>query len=105
TKCDLCRDYAAPACVQSCPTEAIIRLEPERDFAEVAAMLDLADPQTGARRRRIPWGSLAVAGCASLGVAIVFAALRAGSSLSPASGVGYAAGILAALAMLGLLAH
>lgn len=105
TKCDLCRDFAAPACVQSCPTEAIIRLEPERDFAEVAAMLDLADPQTGARRRRIPWGSLAVAACASLGVAIVFAAARVGSSLSPASGVGYAAGILAALAMLGLLAH
>jgi Fe-S-cluster-containing dehydrogenase component/CRP-like cAMP-binding protein len=38
-KCDLCRGYQAPACVESCPTEALTRLDPTRDIAEVAHLL------------------------------------------------------------------
>ena len=37
-KCDLCRDYAAPACVRSCPTQSILRLDPQQDFAHVRAL-------------------------------------------------------------------
>ncbi|HTE55787.1 MAG TPA: cyclic nucleotide-binding domain-containing protein [Kofleriaceae bacterium] len=38
-KCDLCRGYQAPVCVESCPTDALVRLDPTRDLAEVASML------------------------------------------------------------------
>lgn len=38
-KCDLCREYDAPACVISCPTGSILRIDPGRAFAEVAAVL------------------------------------------------------------------
>ncbi|KIG13862.1 Formate hydrogenlyase subunit 2 [Enhygromyxa salina] len=107
TKCDLCRDYEAPACVQSCPTEAIIRLEPERDFAEVASMLNLADAGPSSRRLVIPWGGLVVALAAAAGLSLVIAGvgLAARGLLSPAAGPGLLAGIFAALAMLGLVAH
>lgn len=107
TKCDLCREYEAPACVQACPTEAIIRLEPERDFAEVAAILDrpLAPRQGG--RIEIPWGRLGVAAAGLLGVATFVASLglQARGVLSSASGPGFVAGVLAAVIMLGLVAH
>jgi Fe-S-cluster-containing dehydrogenase component len=105
TKCDLCRDYEAPACVQACPTEAIIRLEPERDFAEVAAVLDLGNPDAGARTWRVPLGNLAVTLACGGGLAVWLAAARLSGRLSPAHGIGLVAGILAAVVMLGLLAH
>jgi Fe-S-cluster-containing dehydrogenase component len=38
-KCDLCREYAAPACVTACPTGSVLRIEPEREMAEVARVL------------------------------------------------------------------
>lgn len=106
TKCDLCREYEAPACVQACPTEAIIRLEPERDFAEVAAILDRPFA-AGFARKSLAWGRLGVALAALLGVASLVAGwgLHARGVSSPASGLGYAAGVLAAAIMLGLLAH
>ncbi len=37
-KCDLCREYEAPACVQACPTDAVQRLDPSQDFETVRAM-------------------------------------------------------------------
>jgi hypothetical protein len=36
SKCDLCREHAAPACVSACPTGAVTRLSPERDVLEVS---------------------------------------------------------------------
>lgn len=106
TKCDLCREYEAPACVQACPTEAIIRLEPERDFAEVAAILDRPLVRT-AGRRTIAWGGLVVAAAAVLGIAVLMAALElhGRAALLSATGPGLIAGVLAALIMLGLVAH
>ncbi|MBL4684077.1 MAG: cyclic nucleotide-binding domain-containing protein, partial [Nannocystaceae bacterium] len=41
TKCDLCRDYDEPGCVQACPTDAITRLDPSRDVSAVAGVLGL----------------------------------------------------------------
>ncbi|MCB9750638.1 MAG: cyclic nucleotide-binding domain-containing protein [Myxococcales bacterium] len=52
-KCDLCREYEAPACVQGCPTGSLIRLDPERDFAEVAAVLGGAPAAGGAAARDV----------------------------------------------------
>lgn len=43
-KCDLCRDYEAPACVRACPTDAIQRLDPRREFAEVRALFGGSAP-------------------------------------------------------------
>ncbi|MFO7566993.1 MAG: cyclic nucleotide-binding domain-containing protein [Enhygromyxa sp.] len=107
TKCDLCREYEAPACVQACPTEAIIRLEPERDFAEVAAILDRPLARREGGRRRIAWGALGVAAAAGLGVAgwVAATGLHARGLLHAASGPGLAAGVLAAVVMFGLVAH
>ncbi len=39
-KCEQCRDYDAPACVSACPTEALLRLDPMTDFADVASLLE-----------------------------------------------------------------
>jgi len=39
-KCDLCRDYEAPACVRSCPTDAIQRLDPREEFSAVRALFN-----------------------------------------------------------------
>jgi Fe-S-cluster-containing dehydrogenase component len=105
TKCDLCREFEAPACVQACPTEAIIRLEPERDFAEVAQMLNLGAGPASVRTRLIPWPSLFVALGAAAGLSLLIAAVGLAERLRPAAGVGLAAGIVAALAMIGLVAH
>ncbi|MCA9689164.1 MAG: cyclic nucleotide-binding domain-containing protein, partial [Myxococcales bacterium] len=79
-KCDLCRDYEAPACVQSCPTGSILRLDPERDFAEVAALLD---PEKAAEARAreggkavgiaLAWG---LGGALLIGVIARFGAAR-----------------------------
>jgi Fe-S-cluster-containing dehydrogenase component len=40
-KCDLCHGYEAPACVEACPTGAVLRIDPQRDIAEVASVLGL----------------------------------------------------------------
>jgi Fe-S-cluster-containing dehydrogenase component/CRP-like cAMP-binding protein len=117
TKCDLCRAYEAPACVQACPTEAILRLEPERDFAEVAQLLGLA-PAPGStaegtatarfmRRIGEATGPLAVAAAAALGVAGVLmgARLHAQGWLRPSAGLGLGAGVFAAVILLALVAH
>jgi Fe-S-cluster-containing dehydrogenase component len=105
TKCDLCREFEAPACVQACPTEAIIRLEPERDFAEVAAMLNLGAGPASVRTRMFNWPSLFIALGAASGLSLLIAAVGLAERLRPAAGVGLTAGIVAALAMVGLVAH
>jgi hypothetical protein len=105
TKCDLCREFEAPACVQACPTEAIIRLEPERDFAEVAAMLNLGAGPATVRARLINWPSLFIALGAAAGLSLLIAAAGLAERLRPAAGIGLAAGIVAALTMVGLVAH
>jgi CRP-like cAMP-binding protein/Fe-S-cluster-containing dehydrogenase component len=104
TKCDLCRDYEAPACVQSCPTESLIRLEPQRDFTEVAALLGASGK---ARRSRVRLGPWLMAGAAAIGLAgaIAGAGLHHAGALQAGFGWGLAAGWIAAASMVGLVAH
>lgn len=58
-KCDLCRDYEGPACVQVCPVDAIQRLDPSRDFAEVQQLFGqrtTKQPDAATRPRRFGMG-------------------------------------------------
>ena len=105
-KCDLCRGYDGPACVQACPTEAIARLDPSRDVAEVAAVLgvDAATPEGGrapAPRSGLPLTAWA---CAALvGVGLTGFRLQAEGVWSPGTGPGSLAG-WSALGLAGLTA-
>lgn len=57
-KCDLCEGLAhGPACVAACPTEAIVRLEPERAGVMSGQSVELVP---GGRRPAYPWVVLAL---------------------------------------------
>lgn len=97
-KCDLCREYDAPACVQACPSEAIYRIDPEQDFSELSELFGAAaksaphaaDPKRTNDR------------LAPVTLALAVVAISAGFSLAaagravPETGVGLASGWLAA---------
>lgn len=100
-KCDLCREFEAPACVQACPTESILRLEPARDFAEVERMLggrteSARSNSTGVRARSRPEAPLALAlgGAALLAVGFIE---RFSGAWSPPPGAPLGVGVLGAL--------
>ncbi|MCA9707097.1 MAG: cyclic nucleotide-binding domain-containing protein [Myxococcales bacterium] len=105
-KCDLCRTYEAPACVQACPTAAIARLEPTQDFAEVASLLGTGGGSEAARRRG-PGAMLSVAAALLVGSAasVLGWGLHAQGALAASTGPGYWAGWLALTLMLGLAAY
>ncbi len=104
-KCDLCHDYDAPACVQACPTEAILRLDPARDFDEVRRVL--GDAPGAARASLAGAGGLPVA--AGVAVAIALGALaermQALGSWAPGHGAGYVWGLAGGVACVGLAAY
>lgn len=108
TKCDLCRDYDGPGCVTMCPTGAILRLDPTRDVAEVAAVL--GDP-AATSSRGASWKALlapvATAFVVMLAIAgaIAAAARVDGGAWIAARGPGYAAGVIAATATVVLSLH
>jgi len=104
-KCDLCRDYDAPACVSTCPTGAILRLDPSRDVAEVAEVLGVAAP--GDRRLRVPFATIAVglAVVLALGVGAAGWQKQAVGAWTPGQGPGLFAGIIAAIACVVLVAY
>ena len=104
-KCDLCRNYEAPACVQACPTSAIARLEPTQDFHDVARMLG-----TEGASRRSQWrigGPLVVGiGLLAMSATSVFGlGMHARGVLRAASGLGYLAGFVALALMVLLTAY
>ncbi len=109
-KCELCRGYTAPACVEACPTEAILRVDPTRDFAEVAHILGAAAARAPAaagapaapdlRRWIAP-----VAGAASLALAGVAIAMQRTGAWVPGRGPGLAAGIAGGLLLLALAGY
>jgi len=109
TKCDLCRDYEAPGCVQACPTGSILRLDPARDVAEVAAVLGPAGEGGGAKvRSDAGWLHGVVRGfgiAAGLGLGITAARLQGAGTWVPAAGPGLVAGVVAAAGMVGLASY
>jgi ferredoxin len=104
-KCDLCREYDAPACVSTCPTGAILRLDPTRDVAEVAEVLGVAAPAR--TRLRIPIAATFVG--ISVAAALAFAGVAwRHQSLGlwvPGQGTGLRCGIAAAIAVVLLVAY
>ena len=101
-KCDLCRGFEAPACVQACPTEAIFRVNPAEEIADVRELLG------GPRARReglaVGAGTLGhspaaiVGGCAlaAAGVAVAGAVMHGRELWRPGAGLGWGAGVAAA---------
>ncbi|MCX4245601.1 cyclic nucleotide-binding domain-containing protein [Paraliomyxa miuraensis] len=112
TKCDLCRAYEAPGCVQACPTGSILRLDPSRDVAEVAAVLGAGEPATAAAGGRgqaaTQWLHGLVRGlgiAAGLGLGITAWRLQHVGVWTPGAGPGLTAGVVAAVGMVGLVAY
>jgi Fe-S-cluster-containing dehydrogenase component len=109
TKCDLCRGYEAPGCVQACPTGAIVRLDPSRDVAEVAAVLGAAgEGATAAARPGAGWVHGAVRGLGlalALGLGVTAVRLQAVGAWTPGVGPGRWAGVAAAVGMVGLVSY
>lgn len=108
-KCDLCRDHDGPGCVQTCPTGAILRLDPTRDVAEVARVLGVAHP--AARRRgplaAVPAGAIVTTLVVALAVAGAMAAVARHDigAWVPGKGTGHLAGIVAAACTVLLALH
>ena len=104
-KCELCRGHTAPACVEACPTEAILRVDPSRDFAEVAGILGSA-PAPAAAAAPDPRRWIApVAGAAALALSGAAIAVQRAGTWVPGRGPGLAAGIAAGLLVAALSAY
>jgi Fe-S-cluster-containing dehydrogenase component len=104
-KCDLCRGYEGPACVQACPTEAIFRVNPAEEIGDVRAVLrgGPSDRGEGARAQ----GPFLMAGAAvgAVGIGLAGAVMASRGLWGPGRGVGLGAGVAAAIGMLALLAY
>src|SRR5262245_37705816 len=105
-KCDECRDYESPACVSSCPTSSIFRVNPTTDIAEVRALFGRRDDPTAALPARSS-GAIPVfsAALAAIAIGLVGWVMRGRGLFLPGRGWGYAAGIAAAAGMALLLAY
>lgn len=110
TKCDLCRGYEAPGCVQACPTGSLVRLDPSRDVAEVAAVLGTgASASDGtpamAGRARVHGVVRGLGVVVGLGLGATGLRLQQVGTWVPGQDQGLVAGIVAAVGMLGLLSY
>src|SRR6185503_9391514 len=105
-KCDLCREYEAPACVQACPTGSILRVEPAEDFSRVAALFgrDAAKVAPSERRTLGTW-LLPVALGSALALGGVALRLHVLGWLVPGRGVALVSGYAALLGALALVAY
>ena len=102
TKCDLCRDYEAPGCVSACPTDAITRLDPSRDVADVAGVLGVDGPKKTDGSRGL--GSAILRGATivvGLGLSAWALAQHRAGVFVPHAGMGWALGWVALVGMLG----
>jgi hypothetical protein len=91
-KCDLCvGERAGPACVASCPTQAIARIDPSEAMADVRAVLGATEPPRVVPRPSPAWPWLAGAAVLAVGVSKLHG--------------GYASGVAAGVATLGLVAY
>ncbi len=99
-KCDLCvGSSGGPACVQSCPTQALVRVDASAAMVEVAAVLGRAVPTLAVKARAWPW-------ITSVGIGLSLSVGAWGSAQHSAgwiagAGPGLRMGWLAAAALLG----
>ncbi|MBV1857121.1 MAG: cyclic nucleotide-binding domain-containing protein, partial [Nannocystaceae bacterium] len=103
-KCDLCvGSSGGPACVQSCPTQALMRVDAGTAMVEAAAVLGRPVPMFAVKARVWPWLTSAGIGL-SLGLGAWGAAQHDVGWIAGA-GPGLRMGWLAAAALLGSLAY
>lgn len=104
-KCDLCRDYAGPACVAACPTESIFRLNPADELPDVRRVLR-ADQTAAPDRRSAPrWPWIALAGALSIAAGTLGITFHERGEWVAWRGVGYAMGPLCAALFVALCAY
>jgi Fe-S-cluster-containing dehydrogenase component/CRP-like cAMP-binding protein len=105
-KCDLCRSFdAGPACVQACPTAAIVRLNPAEEIADVRDLLGGAQK---ARARASSTSDDAIVGAgaiAGLAVGTVGVIMHARGLWKPAAGIAWASGVVTAVLFAALLLY
>ena len=114
-KCDLCRGYEAPACIEACPTEAITRIDPARDIAEVAGVLGLrvvsgtgagSATGVGSRTRLIERDALVTgAGAVAIVIGALGWALQRSGGWEAGRGPGLAMGILGGVLIAALASY
>ncbi len=103
-KCDLCvGSGGGPACVQSCPTQALIRVDASTAMVEAAAVLGRPVPTLAAKARVWPWlSSVGIGLSIALGV---WGASKHDVGWIAGAGPGLYMGWLAAAALLGSVAY
>lgn len=100
-KCDLCHGRDGPACVESCPVGAIVRVNPAEEIADVRDLLGrprLAGAAAPAAARGP--GAAAILGGSALaaaGVALAGAVMHGRGAWQPAAGIAWGAGVAAAI--------
>jgi len=106
-KCDLCREFEAPACVSACPTQSIFRLEPSAEISEIRALFGGASAPSSARpapdwqRLVLPVG----AGLSLVLAALLYQRVSLPRGLSGSWTLGLVVALLAALGCFGLAAY
>lgn len=109
-KCDLCREWeGGPACVQACPVEAISRIRPLDDVAELRAAFPRRErapaAEASASTRPPGWSVAGGAALVAVGLAAAAGSLAARGVWVPRSGAGFAAGVIAALLVVALASY
>jgi ferredoxin len=104
-KCDLCRDYLGPACVQACPTESIFRLNPSEDLPDVGRVLRAPQGGVGPARGESRWPLFVFVGCATLALGLYGVTQHQRGAWAAWRGIGFAMGPLAAALFVALLAY
>jgi Fe-S-cluster-containing hydrogenase component 2 len=96
-KCDMCRDLGhGPACVTSCPVDAIVRIEPLAALADVREAMGARPPRRGLPERRAAWPWV-------LGAAAIAAAV---ARVQPSTGaLRMATGVVAGLVVAALAGY
>ncbi len=104
-KCDLCHGYEAPACVEACPTGAVLRLDPSRDVAEVALVLGAAVPERAVQRGNATAVASAIGAASAIALTGAGWAAHRALAWTPNRGAGFAAGVAAAALVVALGAY
>ncbi len=106
-KCDLCRGFEGPACVQVCPTGSIFRMNPSEELADVRDLVKGASSPApillAPRENHI--GIVLGGAVAGVGIGAAAMVMHDRGLLRPGSGSGYAAGVLAAVIFVLLLLY
>jgi len=104
-KCDLCRGQSGPACVTACPTEAIVRVDPNQAFEEVRALLGARSPEAPKAQAVSKSPAPIAAFIAAVLLALAFELIRRSAALEPGRGAGLVFGIASAVLILSAAAY